>query len=192
MKSQLLYSGVVVACLLGLVALLLGRFQIRISFDTQDSESLFIPSNDQGTHLSLSALVPDAAAAEPKPQEAIHLVSGSAKTIKGTERQGGLRVSNQTDQPLRIALLARHGAEVNAVTDTTSLLPAHWDFSPLEGSDRGLILSLPEGNIKLAMGDILVAFAQDGSRRYWGPYVVGESAAPEWNPQVGEWELVLR
>jgi hypothetical protein len=37
-----------------------------------------------------------------------------------------------------------------------------------------------------------VAFAQDGSRRYWGPYVVGETSSPEWNPQTQEWQLVLQ
>jgi hypothetical protein len=70
--------------------------------------------------------------------------------------------------------------------------PAHWDFAPGEGSRQGLILSLPNGNLKLKQGDILVAFAQDGSRRYWGPYVVGETAAPIWNSKVSEWQLILQ
>lgn len=187
MKSQLLYPGVVLACLLGLVAFLWGRFQISLSFETASSEAVPLPGTDQENGLSLpvSWASEGAIAAEPKVQ------SDSAKSAKRTERQGGLRVSNQTDQPLRIALLARRSAAYT-VPESSSLTPAHWDFAPLEGSDRGLILSLPEGNIKLATGDVLVAFAQDGSRRYWGPYVVGETAVPAWNPQVGEWSWVLK
>ena len=70
-------------------------------------------------------------------------------------------------------------------------MPAHWDFAPQEGSDRGLIVSLPNHNLRIKQGDILVAFAQDGSRRYWGPFVVGETALPTWNPRATEWELLL-
>jgi hypothetical protein len=55
-----------------------------------------------------------------------------------------------------------------------------------------LILSLPQGNLKLKQGDILVAFAQDGSRRYWGPYVVGETTAPILNRKTSEWQLILQ
>jgi len=69
--------------------------------------------------------------------------------------------------------------------------PAHWDFAPGEGGGKGLMLSLPEGKLKVKQGDILVVFAQDGSRRYWGPYVAGETASPAWNSKAGEWQLVL-
>ena len=44
----------------------------------------------------------------------------------------------------------------------------------------------------LENGDIVVAFAQDGSRLYWGPYVIGETPVPVWNKKTGEWELVLQ
>jgi len=101
-------------------------------------------------------------------------------------------MSNQTDQPVRLALLARQSETASAPRQTTYGNPAHWDFAPGEGSANGLILSLPDGNLKLKTGDILVAFAQDGSRRYWGPYVVGETADPIWNRQTGEWQLSLK
>ena len=62
----------------------------------------------------------------------------------------------------------------------------------MEGSNQGLILSLPQENLKLKKGDILTAFAQDGSRTYWGPYVVGETSSPVWEQQKAEWQLILQ
>lgn len=100
--------------------------------------------------------------------------------------QGGFRVSNRSPYPIRVALLSRHGQK--KLTDKPS---AHWDFAPREGSRQGLVLSLPDSQLKLKPGDILVAFAQDGSRRYWGPYIVGESTAPVWNPQTLEWQFII-
>ena len=92
-------------------------------------------------------------------------------------------MSNQTDQPVRLALLARRSGSSSSAQPTYGN-PAHWDFAPGEGSGKGLLLSLPDGNLKLKKGDILVAFAQDGSGSYWGPYVVGETALPVWNRQT--------
>jgi hypothetical protein len=100
--------------------------------------------------------------------------------------KGSLRVSNPTAHPIRVALLARESS------DQAYSEPAHWDFSPLEGRTQGLLLSLPQGNLKLKKGDILVAFAQDGSRQYWGPFVVGGTSIPVWNPEKGEWVLNLQ
>ncbi len=103
-----------------------------------------------------------------------------------TNSQGQLRVSNLTEHPVRIALLLWQSKE-NQYSK-----PAHWDFAPEEGGSKGLILSLPEGTLKLQPTDIIVAFAQDGSRRYWGPYVVGKTSLPVWNSKTGEWQLILR
>ncbi|MEM9219753.1 MAG: hypothetical protein AAGD25_36170 [Cyanobacteria bacterium P01_F01_bin.150] len=69
--------------------------------------------------------------------------------------------------------------------------PIHWDFVPREGHESGLVLAIAEGYIKVQTGDILTAFAQDGSRRYWGPYVVGITESPVWNSETQEWSLVL-
>jgi len=54
------------------------------------------------------------------------------------------------------------------------------------------MLSLPDTDLTLQPGDILIVFAQDGSRRYWGPYIVGETASPTWNSQVEEWQLFVQ
>ena len=109
-------------------------------------------------------------------------------TIKGT-----LRISNKTDIPMRIVLLANGLGKKNINGKSNKYnLPAHWDFAPQEGSGKGLIVSLPEGTVTLTKGDILVAFAEDGSRRYWGPYVVGETSEPLWNDQYKEWKLILQ
>lgn len=111
---------------------------------------------------------------------------------------GRLRVSNQTNHPIRVALLYSvdsNSAEAAAPLDTESDFkePVHWDFAPLEGSENGLLLSLPSGqNVRLQSGDVLVAFAQDGSQRYWGPYVIGKTQVPKWNSGTTEWELVLQ
>lgn len=108
-------------------------------------------------------------------------------------KQGNLRVSNRSSHALRVALLSRQ-KDTNAKTGNTEAgfaLPAHWDFAPSEGSEKGLIVSLPNRKTQLRRGDVVVAFAQDGSQRYWGPFVVGETDRPTWNPQTGEWELTL-
>jgi hypothetical protein len=66
-----------------------------------------------------------------------------------------------------------------------------WDFAPMEGSTDGLILSLESGNLKLQTGDVLMAFALDGSRNYWGPYVVGRTSLPKRQAST-EWSLELQ
>lgn len=102
------------------------------------------------------------------------------------QHQGVLRISNLSDHPVRLALLAWQ-AEKKSYSQ-----PAHWDFAPEEGGSNGLLLSLPEGSLKLQSADVLVAFAQDGSRRYWGPYIVGKTDLPIWNSKTTEWHLVLK
>lgn len=115
---------------------------------------------------------------------------------------GQLRVSNQTQHPIRVALLFQT-PESAATPDSNSIAsgtsrsafssePVHWDFAPQEGSAKGLILSLPEGNLSLRPGDVVIAFAEDGSRRYWGPYIVGQTAWPIWDQQTQEWLLTLQ
>jgi len=108
--------------------------------------------------------------------------------------QGLLRVGNPTDHPVRVAVLLKKPSVKDSAdqNQTGYEAPAHWDFDPGEGSEKGLLLSLPNRQIKLKKGDILVAFAQDGSRRYWGPYVVGETSIPAWTPKVAEWRLTLQ
>lgn len=101
----------------------------------------------------------------------------------------GLRVSNRTTYPVRVVLLPH---DAKSISQTKYSEPVHWDFAPSEGSQAGLILSLPDGNLRLQTGDILVAFALDGSRRYWGPYSVGETAVPVQSTQSGEWQLTLQ
>jgi hypothetical protein len=103
------------------------------------------------------------------------------------EAEGGLRVSNQTEYPLRVALLQPAETELSSAVQ-----PVHWDFEPGEGYSKGLMLSLPNQNLQLQPGDVLVAFAQDGSRRYWGPYIVGTSSSPLWNADTSEWQLILQ
>ncbi|NEQ96629.1 MAG: hypothetical protein F6K30_07890 [Cyanothece sp. SIO2G6] len=69
--------------------------------------------------------------------------------------------------------------------------PVHWDFVPREGHAEGLVLAVPDGQFWVQPGDIVTAFAQDGSRRYWGPYVIGVTEAPIWDGEKGEWLLVI-
>ncbi|WP_416665989.1 hypothetical protein [Egbenema bharatensis] len=138
------------------------------------------------TESDLSTPVPELPAlADPEPNLSI-----------GIDAQGGLRVSNQTDYPLRVALLPQQTNEAVPEVALEGIpafnQPVHWDFAPQEGRARGLILSLPNEDLQLQPGDVLVAFAQDGSRRYWGPFVVGETALPAWNSATREWQLILR
>lgn len=121
-------------------------------------------------------------------------------TAPGIQR-GTLRVSNQTIHPIRVALLPQSSSATvgeGAIAPEAPEVPlpdayrepVHWDFAPNEGEVSGLILSLPNGGLEVQSGDIIAAFAEDGSRRYWGPYVVGVTPLPVWNGE--EWELPLR
>jgi hypothetical protein len=159
------YPAVMIASLFGLVVLVLGAMQFSVSIEPQPTES---------PKTVVPRTVPSATPAVKKP---------GVSTAKVAGVPGALILSNQTDLPVRVALLARGKQAVE---------PAHWDFAPMEGSTEGLVLSLPEGNFKLEKGDILVAFAQDGSGQYWGPYVVGESDAPIWDAKLSRWQLTLQ
>ncbi|PSB32282.1 hypothetical protein [Chlorogloea sp. CCALA 695] len=156
------YPAVMIASLFGLVVLVLGAMQFSVSIEQPP------------TVLPDLSPVPSATPTGKKQGATIAKVAGVP---------GALILSNQTDLPVRVALLARGKKAVE---------PAHWDFAPLEGSTEGLVLSLPEGNFKLEKGDVLVAFAQDGSGQYWGPYVVGESDAPTWDAKLLRWNLTLQ
>ncbi|MBE9178403.1 hypothetical protein IQ268_07350 [Oculatella sp. LEGE 06141] len=125
--------------------------------------------------------VPPSPTATPADQDT---ALGSTSTAT---RQGKLRVSNTTNHPVRVALLPQASAAESSYGE-----PVHWDFAPGEGSQKGLILSLPDGELQLKTGDIVVIFAQDGSRRYWGPYVLGQTAMPTWNADTTEWQLLLQ
>ncbi len=139
--------------------------------------------------VSAKSEIDRSAIATPTPTSGVS--STNATSASG---QGVLRISNPTEHPIRVALLARRSQATPpsaAEKSSNYELPAHWDFAPQEGGTKGLVVSLPNRNLKVKKGDILIAFAQDGSRRYWGPYVVGETEFPTWNPKEGEWLLVL-
>ncbi len=176
-----IYPVAIALLLLGSLILLLGRYQIEVS--VEPPPSAVSPPPDPSPTPNPS--VPSPQPFSPPPVAAI---------------PGQLRVSNQTSHPVRIALLAK--------TEQSYNQPVHWDFAPQEGGSQGLILSLPETcvetsdnpcqtgtqirKIQLGKGDILVAFAQDGSRQYWGPFVVGETTTPLWRSAAQEWLLILK
>jgi hypothetical protein len=105
-----------------------------------------------------------------------------------TEAQGSLRVGNRTETPVRIVLLLRKDSQ----TDWSQVEPLNWDFAPKEGGSEGLLLSLPNEKVILRKGDIVFAFAIDGSKAYWGPNVVGETDAPFWDKKHKEWSMILQ
>ncbi len=174
LKMQSLHPGIIAASLLGLglMGLILTFFQVSVSFEQTQPEISSIPITK-----NTSIATPVIAATPVK-----KLAYGQLTAQSGVH-EGGLRVSNQTDQPLRVAVLMRQAS---------SSVPAHWDFAPQEGSEKGLALSLPNNSLKLQKGDVLVAFAQGSSRRYWGPYIVGETPLPRWNPQTSEWLFIIQ
>ena len=160
--------------------LVLKRFQIEVAITPPDSIPIIKTDPAQMVQPQPSKAIGKA----PSPDK-----SDSAMAIA---RQGALRVSNRSSHPLRVALLSRQPKTTPKPGEPTAAFsPVHWDFSPSEGSEKGLLVSLPDRVVTLKKGDVVVAFAQDGSQRYWGPYVVGETAQPVWAGQSAEWELVL-
>ncbi|WP_293332668.1 hypothetical protein [Microcoleus sp. CAWBG58] len=172
-----------------ITGMFLGRFEITISNGANRSSDLpsaataLPPTPPVSTVATASADT----ASKPKPDlpPEAEEESNSSIPVNG-KAAGSLRVSNRSEHPVRVALLSKRQ------TEKSYGKPAHWDFAPGEGGGKGLMLSLPEGKLKVKQGDILVVFAQDGSRRYWGPYVAGETASPAWNPKAEEWQLNLQ
>lgn len=180
---------------LGLVGIMTGCLDMRISFQSTNPEttpSMMTNSGKNGDEINLDSTPSDSVESSPQKNQST-VVAYQVNSDSKNKAAGLLRISNKTTQPVRLALLARQSSLKSATANKSkSDIPAHWDFAPEEGSESGLVLSLPQANLRLEKGDILVAFAQDGSRRYWGPYVVGETSSPQWNPQTQEWQLVLQ
>lgn len=193
------YPAVIFACVLGVVGfLLLTWLQFSVTIEPMGSDKVaLLPETDQSQQSlsgdgTLSSSSVPISTTQPDVSDKQDLAQSSPQSpAKVASIAGALRVSNQTDHPLRVALLLKQPAP-NAASKPKYDEPVHWDFAPGEGSSQGLVLSLPEGNLKLNKGDILVAFAQDGSRRYWGPFVVGETDTPVLNRKTSEWQLTLQ
>ncbi|TVP60954.1 MAG: hypothetical protein EA343_15620 [Nodularia sp. (in: Bacteria)] len=199
MKFSVYRNAAIAVCALGLLGFMVGCWEISVSFESTDSDTSSLVSSETSEPdvpdqtVSPTTLVPETTQTNKIGLQETHILADRQHSTADTKSQGTLRMSNQTDQPVRLALLARQPqVKASGNQHTNFDVPAHWDFDPQEGSAKGLILSLPNGNLKLETGDIIVAFAQDGSRRYWGPYVVGQTSVPQWNTQNREWLLVLK
>ncbi|MFB2975509.1 hypothetical protein [Microseira sp. BLCC-F43] len=195
MKIHLqVYAAVIIAtAFLLAIWQVLGEWQFSITVEPPEAELPPVPTSPEVLPVTKSTSN-SASNSTPAPT----LVQPLAATNRAKARSkapataaGTLRVSNQSTHPVRLALLP---VQSNAKSGKQPAYgaPAHWDFAPGEGGSRGLVLALPDGNLKLNRGDVLVAFAQDGSSRYWGPYVVGETGVPLWNSQRSEWQLILQ
>lgn len=189
-----IYPAVIAILGLSLLALLLSRIEIQIDRNPDLSTDSITPVEEIPPAPVPVKRSPTPITELPIPSSPSPTVASDAVPTKPTSVQGGLRVSNQTPFPIRIALLPHRTdkAQVAEATSDTYSQPVHWDFAPEEGEAKGLILSLPNQNLRLQPGDVLVGFAQDGSRRYWGPYVVGRTALPTWSAGQKEWVLVLQ
>jgi hypothetical protein len=197
-----LYPAVIGVLGIGIIVLLIGRFDISILMEPIPPEEIGLDSvppvpNEvpRETVPSPSATAPPVVVSPVAPASPI----APPEANSAIAQAGDLRVSNQTEHPVRVALLAQIPVNAAASEDTSANEgtdaynePVHWDFAPGEGSASGLLLSLPEGELQLQKGDILVVFAQDGSRQYWGPYVVGKTAQPTWSSGTEEWQLIVQ
>jgi hypothetical protein len=200
MKPSVYRRAGLVAFSLGMLVLPMGCQRMSVSFDTTNLEQSSSAQTSQSQSERISS-VSTISNSDPPSSNQVDNSSNEAKsTTIADDRNSGeqvlfssnLRMSNQTNQPVRLALLSRGSlGKGSKPGETDDGVPAHWDFESQEGSEKGLVLSLPDRNLNLQKGDILVAFAQDGTRRYWGPYIVGETSLPSWNSQKQEWELIL-
>jgi hypothetical protein len=178
---------------LGLFALILSRFDIQVSLESAPPSEVNPPPSRIPVNVPP---VPSAVPSPTAPSTPAAVTPPPPEVLDGTE-QGGLRISNQTGHPIRVALLHRSESSNPSAQDSSSNSPAftspvHWDFAPGEGQRQGLSVSFPDRPLRLLPGDVLVGFAQDGSRRYWGPYVIGQTLLPRWDSQAKEWQLELR
>jgi len=112
-------------------------------------------------------------------------VAASKPSSAGQGQKGTLRVGNYTEHPIRLVLLLRQKGQ-------PSTEPLSWDFAPGEGGKDGLQLSMPKAPVYIKQGDVIMAFATDGSRTYWGPTVVGETNTLAWQRDRQEWNLIIQ
>lgn len=201
-----LYPAVIAILGLSLVALLMSRVEIQVSRNPGIDETISVdeaPPADEiptapptETSPSPAPLVEPTVtpSASPSSAPSAALNESPAEPTPFANSEGGLRVSNQSRFPVRVALLPQQTSQSPSLSASSAAYnqPVHWDFAPEEGRSKGLILSLPDAKLRLAPGDVLVAFAQDGSRRYWGPYVVGKTPSPLWSAEQKEWLLILQ
>jgi len=166
-----IHPGILAVLIGGIGAFVLSQFQLNSWIEQAGTE--------------------DPVLSTPSPPAAVPTQMPSQAVTQPQPVPGGLRVQNQTSSPVRLVLLENRAAASAATTAADYRDPVHWDFAPAEGSEAGLILSLPDRNLRLKPGDILVGFALDGSRRYWGPFVVGKTPLPE-QSESQEWQLTLR
>jgi hypothetical protein len=187
-----IYQLVIGVSIVLITGMFLGRFEITISNGSNLPSDLPSPATALPPTPPVSAVAAASAdtANDPNPDSIPTPAESEEELLSSipanTKATGSLRVSNRSEHPVRVALLSKRQAEKSYGK------PAHWDFAPGEGGGKGLMLSLPEGKLQVQQGDILVVFAQDGSRRYWGPYVAGETASPAWNSTAREWQLILQ
>lgn len=192
-----IYPAIIAILGLSLVALLLSRIEIQLSSNPVTPADP-VPVDEIPPAPSIespSPAVTESPSPTPSPSPTVSAPPAPvpAPVPPALADQGGLRVSNQTAFPIRIALLPQQPDSASQTSKSAAYSqPVHWDFAPEEGEAKGLILSLPNQTLRLQVGDVLVAFAQDGSRRYWGPYVVGKTAAPTWSTEQKEWLLILQ
>ncbi|HSF72734.1 MAG TPA: hypothetical protein VLA84_02930 [Microcoleus sp.] len=187
-----IYQIVIGVSIVLITGMFLGRFEITISNGSNQSSDWPSQATAHPPTPPVSAVATASAdtASDPKLDSTPTPLDAEEELLSSVpvdaKASGLLRVSNRSEHPVRVALLSKRQAEKSYGK------PAHWDFAPGEGGGKGLMLSLPEGKLQVKRGDILVVFAQDGSRRYWGPFVAGETPSPAWNSTAGEWQLILQ
>ena len=184
MMKLKLYPAIGIAITITLLIaawLFLKRFQIEISSAGTESDSVPV----------LKAVTPEAGVSPPEALPRAEQLPTPPDAALAAKRRGALRISNRSEHSLRVALLLKSAKAPSPKLLSPYEAPAHWDFAPGEGGQQGLIVSLPSRRVLVKTGDILVAFTQDGSQRYWGPYVINETPTPLWNGQKAEWELIL-
>jgi len=91
-------------------------------------------------------------------------------------RLGSLRVGNPTPLPLKVLLTRTDGSH------------QVWTLAPRQGQSEGQALT----NLAVAEGDLLLILATDGSRRYWGPNILGFTPAPFWDGKRRIWSTLVR
>lgn len=190
---QVYAAAIIATAFLLVIWQVMGQFQFSITVEHPEAEVPSVSTSSEVLPVSKPASN-SASNSTPAPTLTQPLeLSNQPKTRSNAPATavGTLRVSNQSTHPVRLALLPVQSTAKSGKQPAYGV-PAHWDFAPGEGGSRGLVLALPDGNLKLNRGDVLVAFAQDGSSRYWGPYVVGETGTPLWNSQRSEWLLILQ
>ena len=128
MKFSVYRNAAIAACALGLMGFMVGCWEISVTFEPADTAtpSIVSPQTSDENVIPVTpvpspkvTLNPDITQTNKVGLNDTHILADRQDSTATVKNQGSLRMSNQTDHPVRLALLARQAQVKNADNQKT-------------------------------------------------------------------------